>query len=232
MKIRASQLGKIMTSPRSKGEVLSQTAKSYIQELALEDKYGIRKDINSRYMDKGNLVEDEAIQLASSVLELEFVVKNEEYFSNDYIKGTPDVLGSNFILDVKSSWDATTLPWFAEECPNKDYYWQLMAYMWLCDRDKALLCYCLIDTPNAMIQDEIRRLIWKMDVDPRYKNMDSDEKELAATEHILSLHNVDRIPTDKRVKAYLIERDEQVIEQIKEKIEHAREYYNEIIEKI
>jgi hypothetical protein len=94
MKIRASQLGKIMTSPRSKGEVLSQTAKTYIQELALEDKYGIRKDINSRYMDKGNIVEDEAIQLASSVLELEFVVKNEEYFSNDYIKGTPDVLGS------------------------------------------------------------------------------------------------------------------------------------------
>lgn len=232
MKIRASQLGKIMTSPRSKGEVLSQTAKTYIQGLALEDKYGIRKDINSRYMDKGNLVEDEAIQLASSVLELEFVVKNEEYFSNDYIKGTPDVLGSNFILDVKSSWDATTLPWFAEECPNKDYYWQLMAYMWLCDRDKALLCYCLIDTPPRMIEDEIRRLIWNMDVDPLYENMGSDEKELAATEHILCLHNMDRIPTDKRVKAYLIERDEQVIEQIKEKIEHAREYYNEIIGKI
>jgi hypothetical protein len=101
MKIRASQLGKIMTSPRSKGEVLSQTAKTYIQELALEDKYGIRKDINSRYMDKGNLVEDEAIQLASSVLELEFVVKNEEYFSNDYIKGTPDVLGLTLFLTLK-----------------------------------------------------------------------------------------------------------------------------------
>jgi hypothetical protein len=212
-----------MTSPRSKGEVLSQTAKTYLQELALEDKYGIRKDINSRYMDKGNLVEDEAIQLASSVLELEFVVKNEEYFSNDYIKGTPDVLGSNFILDVKASWTGATFPWFDEECPNKDYYFQMMAYMWLCDRDKALLCYTLINTPEDIVLDEIRRVAWaKKELEPS----ESTENDVRAQ------HEFDHIPTDKRVKAYLIERDEQVIDQIKEKIEHAREYYNEIIEKI
>jgi hypothetical protein len=223
MKIRASQLGKIMTSPRSKGEVLSQTAKTYLQELALEDKYGIRKDINSRYCDKGNAVEDEAIQLASSVLELEFVVKNEEYFSNDYIKGTPDVLGSNFILDVKASWTGATFPWFEDECPNKDYYFQMMAYMWLCDRDKALLCYTLINTPEDIVLDEIRRVAWaKKELEPS----ESTENDVRAQ------HEFDHIPTDKRVKAYLIERDEQVIEQIKEKIEHAREYYNEIIEKI
>ena len=131
MKIRASQLGKIMTSPRSKGEVLSQTAKSYLQELALENKYGIKKDINSKAMDKGNLVEDQAIQLASSVLDLEFVVKNDLYFENDFVKGTPDVVGSNFILDVKSSWTASTFPWFDEECPNKDYFWQILSFMFI-----------------------------------------------------------------------------------------------------
>jgi hypothetical protein len=223
MKIRASQLGKIMTSPRSKGEVLSQTAKTYIQELALEDKYGIRKDINSRYMDKGNLVEDEAIQLASSVLELEFVVKNDLYFENDFVKGTPDVLGSNFILDVKASWTGATFPWFEDECPNKDYYFQMMVYMWLCDRAKALLCYCLINTPEDIVLDEIRRVAWaKKELEPS-ENTEND---------VRAQHEFDHIPTDKRVKAYLIERDEQVIEQIKEKIEHAREYYNEIIGKI
>jgi hypothetical protein len=35
MKIRASQIGKLMATPRSKGESLSQTAKTYIQELVL-----------------------------------------------------------------------------------------------------------------------------------------------------------------------------------------------------
>jgi len=39
MKIRCSQLGKLMTSPKTKGEVLSKTTKTYIQELAIEHKY-------------------------------------------------------------------------------------------------------------------------------------------------------------------------------------------------
>ena len=37
MKIRCSSLGKIMTSPKSKGEVLSQTTKTYLKELAIEE---------------------------------------------------------------------------------------------------------------------------------------------------------------------------------------------------
>jgi hypothetical protein len=61
LKIRCSAIGKIMTSPRSKGEVLSATTKTYIKELVLEHKYGIKKEINSRYLDKGNQVEDMAI---------------------------------------------------------------------------------------------------------------------------------------------------------------------------
>jgi len=39
MKIRCSALGKIMTSPRSKSELLSQTAKTYVHELAIEHLY-------------------------------------------------------------------------------------------------------------------------------------------------------------------------------------------------
>jgi polyhydroxyalkanoate synthesis regulator phasin len=38
MKIRASQIGKLMATPRSKGESLSQTAKTYIQELVKQKK--------------------------------------------------------------------------------------------------------------------------------------------------------------------------------------------------
>ena len=53
MKIRCSSLGKIMTSPRTKGEVLSQTAKTYIKELVIEETLGIKKEFSSRYTDKG-----------------------------------------------------------------------------------------------------------------------------------------------------------------------------------
>ena len=43
MKIRSSAIGKIMTNPKTKGESLSQTTKTYLQELAVQEVYGIRK---------------------------------------------------------------------------------------------------------------------------------------------------------------------------------------------
>jgi len=76
MKIRCSQINKIMTNPRTKGERLSQTAKSYLLELAIEEKYGIQKEFWSRYTDKGNQVEDEAIKLVGEVLDVGFIYKN------------------------------------------------------------------------------------------------------------------------------------------------------------
>ena len=42
-----------MTSPRTKGELLSETAKSYVQDLFKEKELGISKEFWSRYTDKG-----------------------------------------------------------------------------------------------------------------------------------------------------------------------------------
>lgn len=232
MKIRASQIGRIMSEPRSKSEVLSQTAKSYIEELVLEDVYGIRKDFTSRYTDKGNMVEEESIQLAADVLDLEFIVKNEEYFENEFIKGTPDVITSKFVLDVKSSYSANTFPFFQSEIPNKEYMYQLQGYMWLTGVDNAILAYCLVNTPDVILNDEVRRLIWKLDTYPQFADMDSLEKESYAWEEVLAVHNIDRIEKKNRVKAFLIEKDEAIIEKIKEKVYICREYYNELKSKL
>ncbi len=162
LKIRCSAIGKIMATPRSKTELLSQTAKTYIHELVLQEKYGIRKEFSSRYTDKGNAVEDLSISLVNDVLDVNFIYKNEQYFENDYIKGTPDVNTEDVLLDVKSSWDATTFPFFDTEIPNKDYFYQLQGYMWLTGKQQSMLCYCLVDTPIEMVEDEIRRAHWKL----------------------------------------------------------------------
>ena len=122
MKIRCSAIGKIMTSPKSKGEVLSQTTKTYLQELAIEEIYGIRKEFSSRYTDKGNEVEDLSIALCNDVLDIGFIYKNEEHFTNDWITGTPDVNTNEILLDVKSSYDATTFPFFDTKLINKSYF--------------------------------------------------------------------------------------------------------------
>jgi len=215
-KVRCSALGKVMTSPRSKSEILSQTAKTYVEEQVLLAKYGIVKTFNSRYTDKGNLVEDESIKLASDVLDLGFILKNDEHFSNDWVMGTPDVNTDDILLDVKSSWDATTFPFFATEIPTKDYFYQLQGYMWLTGKQKSLLVYCLVNTPLDMVQDEIRRAHW---------NANLLEESLDLIDEVQKRHNFDHIPDNRRVKFFEVERDDEVIEQIKERVELCREYY-------
>lgn len=220
MKVRASSLGKIMTSSRKAGEVLSQTAKSYVQEVVLQDKYGIYKEFNSRYTDKGNQTEDEAIQLVSEVLDLGFLYKNEDKYANDWIKGTPDVVTSDLIIDTKVSWSAQTFPFFDSELTNKDYYWQMQAYMWMTGRRKALVAYCLINTPYLILEDEIRREHWK-------QNLIGESQEVR--DYVEAQHNFDHIPKDERIKVFEIDYDKKGIEQAKEKIEIARVYYNQLM---
>ena len=223
MKIRCSAIGKIMTNPKTKGESLSQTTKTYLQELAVQEVYGIRKEFSSRYTDKGNEVEELSIALCNDVLNLGFIYKNEENFTNDWVTGTPDVNTNEILLDVKSSWDATTFPFFDTELKNKDYFYQLQGYMWLVGKTDALLCYCLIDTPLQIVEDEIRREHWKASL---------IEESLDLRAFVQAKHTFGHIPKEKRVKTFKIAKDDEVIEAIKTRIEECREYYNELINKL
>ena len=216
-KVRCSAIGKIMTNPRTKVELLSQTAKTYIEEEVLRVKYGVIKPFYSRYTDKGNAVEGQAIEMAAEALELSFIYKNERNFENEFLTGTPDVNTDDVLLDVKSSWDATTFPFFATEIPTKDYYYQLQGYLELTGKTEALLVYCLVNTPIEMVEDEIRRAHW---------NAHLIEEDYDLRDEILKRHVFDHIPLNRRVKVFKVEKDEQVIEQIKERVELCREYFN------
>ena len=223
MKIRCSALGRLMTAPRNKSEVLSQTAKSYIQELVLEEKFGIKKEFSSRYTDKGLQCEDEAISLVNDVLGLGFIFKNEEHFNNEFITGTPDVNTNEILLDIKCSYEAHTFPFFETEIPTKDYFFQLQGYMWLTGKTEALLCYCLVNTPLEIVEDEIRREHWK-----QFKIDEVAE----IREYVEKKHNFDHLPKNTKVKVFKIERDETVIWEIQNKVEQANIYFNNLIETI
>ena len=221
LKIRCSALGKIMTNARSKSEVLSKTCKSYLQELAIEEMYGIKKEFSSRYTDKGIEVERESIDLVQDNCDFGFMYKNEEHFENDYLTGTPDVNTDNILLDVKSSYDATTFPWFEEEIPNKDYYYQLQGYMALCNKRKSVLAYCLVNTPYQIVEDEVRRAHWK-------EHLIDESEELRAD--VEARHNFDHIPPEKRIKTFEVRYDKEVIKAIYERIKECRKYYETLIQ--
>ena len=164
-KLRASQAGKLMTNARSKTETISETAKTYIQEWIKEQIYGVNKEISNKYITKGNEMEDQAIDAAISWLNLDWNMKNEEYFNDDFFQGTPDLIYPDFIIDIKNSWDCWTFPLFEEEIPTKDYFYQLQVYMHLTGRKKAKLVYVLLDTPSTFNTPEIIYC----DVDIKYR---------------------------------------------------------------
>ena len=221
LKVRCSALGKIMTNARSKSEVLSKTCKSYLQELAIEEMYGIKKEFSSRYTDKGIEVERESIDLVQDNCDFGFMYKNEEHFENDYLTGTPDVNTDNILLDVKSSYDATTFPWFEEEIPNKDYYYQLQGYMALTGKRKSVLAYCLVNTPFQIVEDEVRRAHWQ-------EHLIDESEELRAD--VEARHNFDHIPPEKRIKTFIVRYDKEVVKAIYERIKECRKYYETLIQ--
>ena len=216
---RASSIGDLMTESRSKSEKLSKTAKSYIQKVFKEREFGYYENINSKAIDKGIENEDEAIQLASEVLGWDFVIKNEEKYSNEYINGTPDVITKDLLADIKCSWNMGTFPIFEDEIPTKNYWWQLQSYMWLTGHSTSELVYVLTNTPEQIVEDEIRRMHWKLN---------KIDEDLDLREAVQSQHTFEHIPNNLRIKRFIVERDEQAIEQIKEKVELCRNYYEQL----
>jgi hypothetical protein len=143
-KARPSSLGKIMSKSKKPGE-LSQTCITYLKECYAEDK----EELSSKYLTKGILLENEAIEFASKVLYGGIkAYKNEDIYANEWLVGTPDVILENSIIDTKCSWNRKTLLDSALEL-NTDYQWQLIGYMFLCNKDYATLFYYLGDTPAA-----------------------------------------------------------------------------------
>ena len=218
-KIRCSAIGKIMANSRTKGQ-LSKTCQSYLEEYAIENMYGYSKDIWSKAIDKGIAVENASIELAEEVLKMGAMSKNEEFYENEYLTGTPDVLNEGFVLDVKSSYDATTFPWFKKDVPNKDYYFQLQGYMELTGRRNSYLVYCLVDTPSDIVEDEVRRVHYKL------KEIEDNPIVRNAVE---MQHNFERVPKEQRIKCFEIDYDPEAIEKIYERVEECREYYETLI---
>ena len=63
-KIRCSAIGKIMANAKKEGE-RSAGCITYLKEWYAEQMFGDREEIRSKYMDKGNFCENEAIDICA-----------------------------------------------------------------------------------------------------------------------------------------------------------------------
>ena len=201
---RCSSLHKLIGDGRSKAAVISDTAKSAIRDIVKEDLYGFRSFTGNQYTQKGNLLEDLAIEM-SGKMRLRNYQKHVGRVQNELITGECDVLDlkNKLIIDTKCTWDIGTHPFFADEAMEKvkkaGYDVQMQAYMWLYDCDVANIDFWLFPCPPELLNgwDDIDQLV----------------------------HLVEKIDIRERKTTVVIERDEAIIQKIKDKVPHCQEYY-------
>jgi hypothetical protein len=159
---RCSSLGKLMVEPRGKSETLSESTKTHLVDVWVTNKYERHEEITSKYLDKGNEVEEDSITVVSRMTK-QFLKKNTDHLKNEYIKGTPDLfLGEEInqaerIRDTKSSYSIFTFHRAINKELNIDYYWQGQGYMWLTGAKVCNIDYCLINTPYHIVEGELRK---------------------------------------------------------------------------
>jgi hypothetical protein len=229
---RASANGYLMTESRSKSEGLSETTKTHLIDVYVQSKYGRQTDISNKYVSKGLMVEEDSITLYSLVKK-NFFRKNEQHLSNEFIKGTPDlftgleITNAETVIDIKSSWDIYTFFRVHTQPLNKMYYWQLQSYMALTGAKKSKLVYCLVNTPETIILDEERKLFYKMNA-----GTTENPDYIKATEELRKAMQFDDIPMDERVIEIDVERNDDDITRLYERVKQCRVYLNGLEEKL
>lgn len=217
---RASSLPNIMINGRSKTDLLSETAKSYLRQLWILEVWGREKfDTTNKYTEKGIMCEPDAMDLVKKVTKQAYF-KNKERFNNEFITGEPDILighGSPEarVKDVKTSWSIWTFNNVDESSALKSYYFQMLGYMWLTGSKLCDLIYCLVNTPEEIMNDELYKLSFK------YPEMNESDANM---ERFKVNYIFDDIPAKQRMKSFLIEYNEEDVELVKERLTAARAY--------
>lgn len=223
-----------MGKPRTKGALLTKTAESHALEVMNRVLFKREPILENKYLMKGRLCEEDALQLVSNVLNI-FLIKNKDRYTNDYIAGTPDYC-EKFVLDTKASWSMNT---FERAEMTKEYEWQIKAYCWLTGHTKGVLAYTLVNAPAYMITDEIRKAWYSMncpeDDDANYirvrqkieRNMIFDrglfDKENPGYEWQNEKWEWD-MPEAMRVKFFKVEATQEDFDVIQEQVEKARTF--------
>jgi hypothetical protein len=235
IKIRASAIHKLMVEPKSKeakaAGLLSETAKTYLKEVYVETVWGLSKDIQSKFTDKGKLCEEDGLTLLSRIDKVLYI-KNTDRLEDDWFTGTPDAFKgeslqkADLLIDNKCSWNAWTFIDKLNEPLDPMYEGQMQVYLHLAKCTAGRISYTLVDTPDEIIIEEERRLSYQMGAltteSPDFK---------AAKEYLWLSSKFSHIPIHHRHIGFPVQADPEYIEKAKSKVEKARQYIAELHEK-
>lgn len=213
--------------PTKNDEPLPKTAKSYLKRYYSFLKYGkwsASLDKGNKFVNKGKLAEEDSIDLLSK-LEKKMLKKNEQRLDNDLLTGVPDIIigddidNAQYIYDIKTSWDAETFFDNLDKELNPYYWWQMQGYLALTNCQYGEVSFCLVNTPEGILNNEKYRLFSRMNV----ATEDNPEYKQAAQELVNNM-TFDDMPIEDRKLTFLVERDDEAIDRIYKRVELCREY--------
>lgn len=201
---------------------LSKTAINMLTEKYAWFKY--QKKIASKgglmaCIEKGNVLEPQAIKIMSDIDKANYV-KNELKYSNEFIIGIPDIvdLERGIIIDTKVSWNVNTF--LKSKYGLDDKYWfQAQGYMELFNVNFVDVCFLLLDTPQDIVQREFAKMLTsyvlgEIDTETYNEKIDSLTASMAYS----------NIPLKRRVIRYRVNREPSVMTIIYNKVLKCREF--------
>lgn len=213
-KIRCSAIHNIIAEPK-KGQLVSTGAATYCKDWLKSKLYGKHKSVTSKYLEKGIEKEDEAIDLICKTYDLGMLFKNEARFDDDLVTGIPDIVYNDVVRDIKCSWDCFTFPLFESKL-DKKYYWQVMGYMRQTGAKAAHVDYCLVNTPESLVDKEVAVASYNGDL-THFKEME-----------IRGHHDYSEVPLHLRVKTFKVDRNQEDIDKITSSVLNCRKYIEEL----
>ncbi len=216
---------------RSKEVTLSKGAISEIRRIWRKHQ-GYEEIVLTDAIKKGLECEQDSMDLVDRVIPTKEAMRLRfnRRLSNDYITGTPDVVLFNdgYVEDIKTSY---TLATFQDAELEDLYYGQGQGYMHLINELpetvtpilKYRLIYCLVKTPEHMVNEERSRLGWKFQNDQANEDFQRYDKQILQNQNV-----VDKFSDIEKVKVFEFEYDKNYIDLLYKKIEKAREYYQTI----
>jgi hypothetical protein len=202
---------------------LSKVAISHLVRRYGYEKYAKKtaaKGHQFSFYEKGTLLEEEAIDLLSRVDKVSYK-RNSGLIYNEFILGKVDVHSEQrkAILDVKCAWNISTFM-NVLNAPLKAIYWyQMQGYLELYDIDYGEVCFCLLNTPESLIDREKIRLLNKY-VFGEISREDY-ERHMETLELSLTYNN---IPMRKRVIRFRVNRYRELMPKVYKKVEKCRDW--------
>jgi hypothetical protein len=213
---------------------LSTGAKSYL-DVVFRDVFWKRKRfLQNKYLEKGLFFEQNALALLSKV-DNAFYVKNDLFFENSWVQGTPDNV-TDIVRDTKCSYDLET---FENSELSTLYKWQIKAYCWLTGLTRGQLVFALVNSPLHHLLNEKNRMFYQCgnpsDLDEEWIrtvsqlernfifDIDEFKIEYPHYEFVSPVLNF-TIPEQFRIKKFDVELEESDIEDMKLATMLSREY--------